>query len=470
MKKTIKTILLFIIIAIFINTTAFAEEISDENTNTEQTQESTEDTPADIGLQIDNLNIYENMEKSYHEGYVPTVRDSNVYLVLPLVGKTSNNTVSISLDLGEVENSPFVFGNYNQTIVNENLYLFQVVIPLNKNAINGTYPIEIFAEYLSINGEKAVQNYTVHVSITSGISKVNPDEIPESTTPEKVAAENPDLYISKCNINPASIGGNEEFDVEVTINNIGNLKARNIKVTYGDTENLDISPVSAVNVLNTENIALGEASTLSFKLKTSENITDGMHSFPIKVDYVDFYGGIYSFSQEFMINVTRTAQIDYDALAIPKKIESGATIEIPVNVFNVGKASLKNVKLSLSAEGLTPVSSVFLGDIDVSMTGSGTLSVFAGTLSNGNYGSTQGTYTINYDDENGQAQTITNNFETEITAPTQEDSATTDEEAIPIKQPDMQWWVSLLIGLSIIAIIVSIIVTGRILRANKMKH
>lgn len=484
MNKIIRMILVLIIVATSISTTVFATETSDTNsdrTTSEKKQTvspSTEDKStrtSDVGLQIDNENKYENMEKSYHDGYVPTIKDNKVYLVLPLVGKTHNDTVNISVDLGEAENSPFVFGNYNQTITNENLYLFQVIIPLESSAINGTYPIMITAEYLSVNGEKITQNYTLYVTITTGIAPVDPNATPEDTTPadttsEKEAAECPDLYISECIIAPSSIGGNEEFDVIVTINNIGNLKARNIKIIYGETGSLDIVPASAINVINIDNISNSKTTKAAFKMKTTENITNGIHFFPIQVDYVDYYGGVYTFTQQFTINVIRTAQIDYDALAIPEEAESGTTLELPVNIFNVGKSILKNVKISLEGDGLTPISSVYLGDIDVGLTGNGTLSVFVGTLENGNYGNIQGTYIISYDDEAGEMKSITNDFTFEITEPTSETSDTTAEEDVAVKQPDVQWWVSLLIGLAIIAIIVSFIVTGRIIKANKMQH
>ena len=479
MNKIIKFIFVLLVVVTSVSTTVFATETTDTNsdkTPSEQTQTvspSTEDTTtptSDVGLQIDNENKYENMEKSYHDGYVPTIKDNNVYLLLPLVGKTYNNTVNISVDLGQAENSPFVFGNYNQTITNENLYLFQVVIPLKSSAINGTYPIMLNAEYININGEKITQNYTLYVTITTGITPVDPNATPEDTAPEKEAAECPDLYISECIIAPSSIGGNEEFDVTVTINNIGNLKARNIKLTYGETGNLDIVPVSAINVMNIDNISNSETNKITFKMKTTENITGGIHSFPIQVDYVDYYGGVYTFTQQFTINITRTTQIDYDALAIPKQTESGTTLELPVNIFNIGKSILKNVKISLEGDGLTPISSVYLGDIDVGLTGNGTLSVFVGTLENGNYGNTVGTYTISYDDETGETQSITNDFTFKITEPKSETTDATTEEVVPVKQPDVQWWVSLLIGLAIIAIIVSFIITGRIIKANKMRH
>ena len=95
-----------------------------------------------------------------------------------------------------------------------------------------------------------------------------------------------------------------------------------------------------------------------------------------------------------MIDVVQPASMAYDKFMLPKQIEAGETAEMPVNIFNTGKSRLKNVTVSLTGNGLVPISTVFLGDIQPGDSGSGMMKVFVGTLSASDgaayYGSTAG--------------------------------------------------------------------------------
>ncbi len=496
MKKVFTFLLALTIILTTVNVTAFAESSGEsvpeadviateipkesepestkqpESTDEPELSKEPEPTPSviDGGLQIDSDNVHGEMQKSYKDGYIPTIKDGHVTVVLPLVGKTYDDKVNLTANLGSTTDSPFVFGNYNQTVSGESLYVFTLVIPLSANLYNGTYPINLEADYIDLNGQKSSKTFTLYVTITHGKNPPDPNE--QVKEPEKEAAERPEIFIESCLIEPASIKGGEEFSVTVSVKNIGNLTAKNIKLTYTDTENLNILPTDTINLIKMDNIAPENSGTISFKLKTSNDILSGRHSFPISAEYTDYYGGIYTFTQQFSIDIEGEIKIDYDELILPKDIFSGQTITIPTAVFNTGTSTIKNVKISLSADGLTPISSVFLGDILPKSTGNGEMSVFVGTKSTSdNYGTTHGTYTISYEDENGSEKVIENTFNTNILEPEKQDGDNEDdenqEEVVP---PDFQWWVSILIGFAVIAIIVSVIIVNKVLRANQMRH
>ena len=65
-------------------------------------------------LGIDDANLYDGMTKTYSQGYTPTVANGVATIVLPLVtnGSISGSTIVATPNLGNVESSPFVFGNY----------------------------------------------------------------------------------------------------------------------------------------------------------------------------------------------------------------------------------------------------------------------------------------------------------------------------------------------------------------------
>lgn len=151
--------------------------------------------------------------------------------------------------------------------------------------------------------------------------------------------------------------------------------------------------------------------------------------------------------------------------------QPGETFSLPANVYNTGRSALKNVMVTVEGAGLFPASAVFLGDITPSGTGNGELSVFAGQLSmtegyTEDYGKTSGRYTISYTDEAGEEHTVDIDFSLEIVKPVIE---TDEEETELTEEPAFQWWVTILVGLAIIAIIVALIVVAKFTRTSKMR-
>lgn len=421
-------------------------------------------------LSIDNEHIYKGMNKTYANGYIPTVKDGRVTIVLPLVGETKNNRVELSVDLGSAADSPFVFGNYSQTAKNGSPYVFTLNIPLANGRVNGNYPVTMNASYIDSTGMYTMQSFQIYVVITDGKA---PDEMP----PQE-AVQKPELFIKSCVLAPNVVAGGEEFSVDITIENIGKLNAQSVLLTYGTSmegmEASDIMPTDINNVVHLKNIGAGKSLKTSFKFAVSPDASSGNHSFSVQIDYSDAFGGVYALSRSFTIKVEQPAEMQYDNIIdmVPKTITAGETFVLPANVYNTGRSTLKNVMISVKGTGLFPKSAVFLGDILPGESGFGELSVFVGQLSmsDGNsedYGRTNGTYTISYTDENGEEHTLDIEFNLEVVKPIVEETEVPDETELT-EEPAFQWWVTILVGFAIIAIIVSTTIASKFIRAAKI--
>ena len=457
--------------------TTQATEAAEATKATEPSTPATqpEETPTSIAnpLYIDSWNLYDGMDKTYQDGYVPKVENGKAYIVLPLLGQTYDNKVTVTADLGSTTDSPFVFGNYSQTEEGNGTYVFTFEIPLASGRINGVYPVTFNATYIDVTGSLVTQPFIVHVTITDGKKPVDPNAV---VTPGKETAQKPELFISACVITPNRVSGNEEFSVKVTIENIGNIRARNIRLSFGgasmDGGSPGIIPVETNNAIHLENITAGESCEATFKLKTTPNVLSGYQTFYITLDYVDLYGGVYSSTRQFLIAVTQPAQMQHDDIskAVPEKITAGETFTLPANIYNTGRSTLKNVMVSVTGAGLFPSASAFLGDIAPGGTGMGQLSIFIGQISmtegySEDYGMTYGTYTITYTDEAGEEHTQDISFSLEIVQPVIEK----EEEPEITEEPAFQWWITILVGLAIIAIIVSVIVVTKFIRESKLR-
>ncbi|MGN0800901.1 MAG: COG1361 S-layer family protein [Christensenellales bacterium] len=427
-------------------------------------------TPIVDQLIIDSRNLYNGMDKTYGDGYVPRVVNGRVYIILPLLGETYDGKVTVTADLGTTVDSPFVFGNYSQTVgAGWSSYVFVFEIPLVKGRINGSYPVTFRADYLDVLGQQKQQGFTVYVTITDGKNPPDPNDVP------KQEVEKPELFISACTVSPDVIGGEEEFAVTVTIDNIGAIRARSVRLSYG-SEAVGIVPVETNSAMHLPNIASGESETASFRLRTTKDVLAGEQPFYITLDYVDLYGGVYSSTRTFLAHVTQPAEMSYDSVSMPREVTAGETISLPANVFNIGKSTLRNVSVNLTGAGLYPTSSVFLGDIQPGQAGYGEMKVFIGMLSmtegyTESYGRTTGTYVISYTDDAGEIHTVEQQIFTEIKQPVIAGEKTEAERKAEEEQKRAmsQWWVSALVAFAIIAIVVAFIVVGKFTRMMKMK-
>ncbi len=414
-------------------------------------------------LSIDSQSLYPGMDKPYAAGYMPTVADGRVYLVLPLIGETYDGSVTVYADLGELRDSPFVYGNYSQTVRGWGQYAFLLEIPLAKNRYNGAYPVTLKADYLDVTGKQCSQSFTIHITIADGKTPPDPGDAP------KEAVERPELFISACAVTPKTVGGDEQFQVEVNIHNIGSIRARSVRLSFG-SEAAGIIPVETNNAMHLANISDGESVAASFWLMTTKDVLAGNQPFYITLDYTDLYGGIYTNTRTFLIEVTQPAGMAYDPVSLPKEIPAGETATLPANVFNIGKSTLRNVTVTLTGAGLFPVSSVFLGDIPPGEAGYGEMKVFIGMLSMSegyteSYGKTTGIYMISYEDDFGEQHLVETSVSTEIKKPVIEGEKEDGEKP----DPAFQWWMSVLIGLAVIAILVTVMVISKFTRMMKMR-
>ena len=401
-------------------------------------------TPVADKLIIDSWNLYDGMDKTYGAGYVPRIVNGCCYIIFPLIGETYDGKVTVTADLGATADSPFVFGNYSQTAAGWARYVFMFEIPLVKGRINGSYPVTLRADYLDVLGQQKQQSFTLYVTVTDGKNPPDPNDVP------KQEVEKPELFISNCIITPDTVSGEEIFTAEVTIDNIGTIRARSVRLSYG-SEAAGIIPADTNNAMHLENIASGESATVSFAIRTTGDVLAGEQPFYVTLDYIDLYGGVYTNTRTFLVHVTQPAKMSCDPVSLPKEITAGETISLPANVFNIGKSPLRNVTVNLTGAGLFPTSSVFLGDIQPGQAGYGELKVFVGMLSmtegyTESYGKTTGVYTISYKDDAGEVHTAEQQLSTEIKQPILDGEKTDAEKQAEEEQKRAmsQWWISAL--------------------------
>ena len=130
-----------------------------------------------------------------------------------------------------------------------------------------------------------------------------------------------------------------------------------------------------------------------------------------------------------------------------------------------------NVRFTLSVPGLI-AATAYLGNLGPQESADKMMEVFA-TMLDGpeKYGTTYGMCELTYEDATGRAYWESMDLSMEILEPvkiTDEEQEKLEEEAKE-QETLSQWWVSLLFGIAIIAVLVAVIIVGKFSRMMKMR-
>ena len=146
-----------------------------EQTPTQEPAPEPEEEKVHLGL--DTVHVYEKMNTSFAQGYLPGIEGDTVHLTVPFTssGELKDARISVSLDFGE--QAPFVYASYQKqvekqvfTFENQQVetYLYQCDIPLQPERINGSYPVIVKAVGYDRKGKEIRLEYRVFVTVTDG--------------------------------------------------------------------------------------------------------------------------------------------------------------------------------------------------------------------------------------------------------------------------------------------------------------
>lgn len=382
MKKKVCWILAVVLLVCIVPAAAFAADAS----------ASPSAAPAGL-LSIDNGNVYAGMAKSYSQGYVPGINTGTATVVFPLVssGNILNNTIKINVGLGDASSSPFVFGNYDQTIGLQNnpvnngastvpSYLVTLTLPMVDSRIMGRYPVTITANYTAADGTVLSQAFAVYVTVSDG-KDPNATPTPSPTpSPTEAPLPQPKIIIKSHTLNPGDVLAGSTFDLDITLLNTSDGQSvQNITVT-AKGETTDLIPLEDTGSAFIKRISGGKTAEFHTKMQVRQDAKAGAQKVLLGVEYENGKAAAFTENYEIIVQISQPIRLEYDKPSIPENVNAGDTISIALNLMNMGKSTLYNVRCSLSAPGLIPEGSAYLGNMDAGTSKSGDINVFIGTL------------------------------------------------------------------------------------------
>lgn len=429
--------------------------------STEPTLPSAPDLPESTiptALTIDTENIYDGMDKAYEDGYVPRTENGFMYIVLPMLsnGNIYQNRIKVSLGLGSGASSPFVMANYEKTFElktvtpkNSNeekeLFLIEFTVKLSSERINGVYPAAVNISGYDDSGTPIDCSYTIYVTITDGKSNQVTQPAPEVATAEPV------VYISNSVVQPDKVMAGEEFTLTVTLkNSLATKSVKNMLVKI-DTGNLHINLLENTNVFQVDKIPAGGETELTFRLASDASIPAGKYNLNFTFNYDSSKTLNLSSSGSTIVEIHQPANMELVMPRFSQSVTVGETIPLSLQVMNMGRDPMYNVRCTVSGFGFAPSNTGYIGTMDAgsSATTEVELYIIALNASKGNengsqYGDTVGTVTLIYEDETGQEYRQETQFETTVNRPVVEVPQTASGEDAEEKAAG-QWWFSVLI-------------------------
>ena len=429
--------------------------------STEPTQPSVPPVPENTiptALTIDTENIYDGMDKAYEDGYVPRTENGFMYIVLPMLsnGNIYQNRIKVSLGLGSGASSPFVMANYEKTFEMETvtpknsneekeLFLIEFTVKLSSERINGVYPVAVNISGYDDSGTPIDCSYTIYVTITDGKSNQVTQPAPEVATAEPV------VYISNSVVQPDKVMAGEEFTLTVTLKNSLTTKSVKNMLVKIDTGNLHINLLENTNVFQVDKIPAGGETELTFRLGSDASIPAGKYNLNFTFNYDSSKTLNLSSSGSTIIEIHQPANMELVMPRFSQSVTVGETIPLSLQVMNMGRDPMYNVRCTVSGFGFAPSNTGYIGTMDAgsSATTEVELYIIALNASQGNengsqYGDTVGTVTLIYEDETGQEYQQETQFETTVNRPVVEVAQTASGEDAEEKAAG-QWWISVLI-------------------------
>lgn len=438
-------------------------------------------------LKIDNEAVYAGMDKAYSSGYVPAVQNGAASVVLPLlpVKEIKNGEINVRVDLGDTLSAPFVFGNYDKTVkLADNKttngktvknFLVAFSLPLAGDRQNGRYPITITAQGQDKDGVSFSQAFTLYVTVTDG---KDPNDIPTADMPQggdpgtdvpapdssgggsggggggESAKPQPKLIVSNYTVDPSPVQAGQPFKLKITLQNTSDSQAiNNLKVSLAG-EGDDVIPMDGTNSFYFKKVAKKESVTIDTQMLVQGAALPKPQKITLTIGYEGANATAYTDTATVVVQVQQPARLECDEPNIPKEVNAGDTLSLSLNVMNMGKGTLYNVRAALEAPGLVPEGSIFIGNMESGTSKKGDMYVFIGTLEgDAKYGYTSGKLTLSYEDEFGTVSEQVMDVATDIKPPVI-NAPVEEEEEKPETQS--QWWVSVIIvGGALAAVLVA---------------
>ena len=356
----------------------------------------------------------------------------------------------------------------NGTEQQKEVFLIRFDLELVEERKNGAYPVNIKISYDTDAETEMQQDFTVYVQITdekvtpsptatpkptptagpepSASPEPTPEEtpVPSAETPEteqpdmqgteevitdgaalslggadgggavsvagtgeEKPSPEPKVIITKCTGVPEHIYAGETVEFTAVLKNTNKKKpVQNMTVAI-TCEAEGIRLKSDSNTFYFDYLGTEKTLEVPLKFQIDEKTAAGKYTVLFALSYDNPDAEPLTSSSQIDLKVEQKNEVEMEVGEIAEEVNAGDSMQIPIQVMNLGRGMVYNVRCSVEVPGLRVDKSLFLGNIDGGTAASGEFGVFAGIVNEDaeeadqRYGRTSGRIVLTYEDEDG---------------------------------------------------------------------
>ncbi len=367
--------------------------------------------------------------------------------------EAKNVKISVKSSEGIVSKSKSIF--IEPKLTKGQTKSYNVTFVATQPVTTGTYPIEIVAEY-SLNGQEVAIKQYATVSV----------ENEEAEEGEGKGKSKPKVIVGTYSSNPVVVKAGEEFDLEIGFLNtnksktVNNLKANLTVKEQGENDTGSVfTPVNASNTFFIDTLAPGQMEVKNIRLYTIPSAKPKTYEITLEMEYEDEKGEAITATEHFGIPVEQVTKLEVAEVQV-EYAELGMPAEMTANIYNTGKTSISNIRISTTGEGFeVQDNTLIIGALE-----KGSSKTYMPTIIPNQSGTLTGQIQIEYEDVTGKMQSLTHDFQVEVmeSAPPMEEFPMEEmpsmEEEKPAKWPIL---LGVAVGIGIAAGITALIMKKR---------
>lgn len=286
--------------------------------------------------------------------------------------------------------------------------------------------VDLTVTYYDDKGTSYSDKFTLSVPVTGGT--VSSGVAYSTPTPTGVKSSQLVITNYSASIDPLQPG--EQFTLDLTVQNVGNIKAQRITmivgggssgsngsgtpqpggVSGGSGDFANFAPVGASNVQSLGDLAAGETIQADQNLIVNVNTNPGAYPMRISFSYLDDKSEVINDEQVITLLVYSLPSVDVSFYRPPDPFMVGQPGPLPIQVVNLGKRLSVLGNITVSAEnGFVENGTSLIGSLDAG--GYFTLDSF---FTPEQSGSQSLDVTIEYVDDFNQARTLSKTLEIEV--------------------------------------------------------
>jgi hypothetical protein len=286
--------------------------------------------------------------------------------------------------------------------------------------------VDMTVTYYDDKANSYSDKFTLSIPVTGGT--VSSGVVYPTATPTGVKSSQLVITNYSASIDPLQPG--EQFELKLTVQNVGNVKAQRITmivgggssgssgsgtpqpggVSGGSGDFANFAPVGASNVQSLGDLAEGESIQANQNLIVNVNTSPGAYPMRISFSYLDAKSEVVNDDQVITLLVYSLPNVDVSFYRPPDPFSVGQPGALPIQVVNLGKrlSVLGNMKVS-AKDGFVENGTSLIGSLDAG--GYFTLDSF---FTPEQSGSQSLDITIEYVDDFNQARTIKKTLDIEV--------------------------------------------------------